>query len=68
MDMGNEKAVAVLDFVIKTVVKVGIIVCYPAVRLTHALRRIAVFVDDFFDEDREATSASAPLLRVLLGV
>jgi hypothetical protein len=29
MNVGDENAVAVFDFVVKTVVKVGIVVCYP---------------------------------------
>jgi hypothetical protein len=58
MDVGDEDAVAVLDFVIKTIIKVGVIVCYPPVRLTHALGRITIFIDDFSDKDQEATSAA----------
>src|SRR3981189_3135430 len=54
MNMGDEDAVAVLDFVVKTVVKV----CYPPFRLAQALGRIVVFVGDFFDEDGEAASAA----------
>jgi hypothetical protein len=29
MDVGDENAVAVLNLIVKTVVKVGIMVCYP---------------------------------------
>src|SRR3981189_1378893 len=63
MNVGDENAVAVLDFVVKTIVKVGIVVCYPPIRLAHTLGRIAVFVDDFFDEDRETASMACMHLR-----
>src|SRR3981189_1201365 len=59
MDVGDENAVAVLDFLVKTIVKV----CYPPIRLAHALGKIAVFVDDFFNEDRETASAACMDLR-----
>jgi hypothetical protein len=29
VDVGDEDVVAVVDFIIKTVVKVGIVICYP---------------------------------------
>src|SRR3979490_2648699 len=54
MNMGDEDAVAILDFIVKTIVKV----CYPPIRLTHAFGRIAVLVGDFFHEDRETASAA----------
>src|SRR3981189_2589963 len=58
MDMGDENAVAVFDLVVKTVVKVVVTRCYPPIRLAHTLGSITVFVDDFFDEDRETASAA----------
>jgi hypothetical protein len=58
MDVGDENVVAVLDLVVKTVIKVGIIVCYPPIRLAHTLERIAIFINDFFDKDRETTSVA----------
>src|SRR3981189_2739436 len=54
MNVCDEDAVAVLDFIVKTIVKV----CYPPIRLAQAHGRIVVFVDDFFDKDGEATSAA----------
>src|SRR3981189_1333275 len=54
MNVGDEDAVAVLNFIVKTIVKV----CYPPFRLAQAHGRIVVFVDDFFDKDGEATSAA----------
>jgi hypothetical protein len=63
MDVGDENAVAVFDLIVKTVVKVVITRCYPPIRLTHALGRIAIFVDNFFDEDRETTSTTCVNLR-----
>src|SRR3981189_3244567 len=67
MDVGDENAVAVLDLVVKAIVKVVVTRCYPPIRLAHALRRIAVFVDDFFDEDRETASAACMDLRRCYG-
>src|SRR3979490_2696460 len=58
MDVGDENVVAVLDLVIKAIVKVVVARCYPPVRLARALGRIALFVNDFFDEDRETASAA----------
>src|SRR3981189_3570156 len=63
IDVSDENAVAVFDLVVKTVVKVVVTRCYPPIRLTHALGRIAVFVDDFFNEDRETASAACMDLR-----
>jgi hypothetical protein len=63
VDVGNENAVAVFDFIVKAVVKVGVIVCYPPIRLAHALGRMAIFISDFFNKDREATSAACMNLR-----
>src|SRR3981189_294977 len=54
MNMGDEDAVAVLNFIVKTIVKV----CYPPFRLAQAHGGIVIFVDDFFDKDGEATSAA----------
>src|SRR3981189_1516253 len=54
MDVGNEDAVAVLDFIVKTIVKVF----HPPFRLAQAHGGIVIFVDDFFNKDREATSAA----------
>src|SRR3981189_1611742 len=54
VDVCNEDAVTVLDFIIKTIVKV----CYPSFRLAQAHRGIVIFVDDFFDKDGEAASAA----------
>src|SRR3981189_1775036 len=54
MNVGDEDAVTVLDFVIKTIVKV----CYPPFRLAQAHGGIVIFIDDFFDKDGEATSAA----------
>src|SRR3981189_1118089 len=59
MNMGDEDAVAVLDFIVKTIVKV----CYPPFRLAQARGGIVIFVDDFFDKDGEATSAACVDLR-----
>src|SRR3981189_2865879 len=59
MNVGDENAVAVLDFIVKTVVKVF----HPPFRLAQAHGGIVVFVDDFFDKDREATSAACVDLR-----
>src|SRR3979490_972240 len=54
MNMGDEDAVAVLNLIVKTIVKV----CYPSFRLAQARGGIVIFVDDFFDKDGEATSAA----------
>src|SRR3981189_3779566 len=54
MNMGDEDVVAVLDFIIKTIVKVF----HPPFRLAQAHGGIVVFVDDFLDKDGEATSAT----------
>src|SRR3981189_2612793 len=54
MNVGDENAVAFLYFIVKTVVKVF----HPPFRLAQAHGGIVIFVDDFFDEDREATSAA----------
>src|SRR3981189_3189856 len=54
MNMGDEDAVAVLNFIVKTIVKV----CYPPFRLAQARGGIVIFVGDFFDEDRETASAA----------
>src|SRR3981189_1619317 len=43
---------------VKAVVKVVVARCYPPIRLAHALGRIAVFIDDLFDKDRETASAA----------
>src|SRR3979490_3125050 len=64
MNMGDEDAVAVLDFVVKTIVKV----CYPPFRLAQARGGIVIFVDDFFDKDGEAASAACADLRRCYGV
>src|SRR3981189_60284 len=48
---------------VKAVVKVVVARCYPPIRLAHALGRIAVFVDDLFDKDRETASAACMDLR-----
>src|SRR3981189_1069779 len=53
-NVGDNNAVAVLDFLIKTIVKV----CYPPFRLAQAHGGIVIFVGDFFDKDGEATSAT----------
>src|SRR3981189_628938 len=63
MDVGDKNAVAVLDLVVKAVVKVVVARCYPPVRLAHALGRIAVFVNGFLKEDRETCSAACMDLR-----
>src|SRR3981189_1498574 len=54
MNVGDEDAVAVLDYIVKTVVKVF----HPPLRLAQAHEGLVVFVDDFFDKDGEATSAA----------
>src|SRR3981189_1824711 len=54
MNGGDKDAVAVLDFIVKTIVKV----CYPPFRLAQARGGIVVFVGDFFNEDGETTSAA----------
>src|SRR3981189_3675655 len=54
MDVGDEDAVAVLDFIVKTIVNV----CTPPFRLAQAHGGIVIFVDDFYDKDREVTSAA----------
>src|SRR3981189_1278428 len=54
MNVGDENAVAVLYFIVKTVVKVF----HPPFRLAQAHGGIVIFFDDFFDKDREATSAT----------
>src|SRR3979490_3466198 len=59
MNMGDEDAVAVLNLIVKTIVKV----CYPSFRLAQARGGIVIFVDDFFDKDGEASSAAAVDLR-----
>src|SRR3981189_1256098 len=59
MNVGDEDAVAVLDFIVKTIVKV----CYPPFRLAQAHGGIVIFIDDFFDKDGEATSAACMNLR-----
>src|SRR3981189_1347494 len=53
MTMGDEDAVVVLDFIVKTIVKV----CYPPFRLAQAHGGIVIFVGDFFDKDGETASA-----------
>src|SRR3981189_1886170 len=63
MDVGDENAVAVFDLVVKAVVKVVVTRCYPPIRLAPALGRIAVFVDDLFDKDRETASAACMDMR-----
>src|SRR3981189_165162 len=59
MNMGDEDAVAVLNLIVKTIVKV----CYPPFRLAQVRGGIVIFVDDFFDKDGEATSAACADLR-----
>src|SRR3981189_140728 len=59
MNMGDEDAVAVLNLIVKTIVKV----CYPPFRLAQARGGIVIFVDDFFDKDGEATSVACVDLR-----
>src|SRR3981189_1954413 len=54
MDVGDEDAVAVLAFFVKTSVN-GF---HPHFRLAQAHGGIVIFVDDFFDKDREAASAT----------
>src|SRR3981189_1458719 len=54
MNGGDKDAVVVLDFIVKTIVKA----CYPPFRLAQARGGIVIFVDDFFDEDGETTSAT----------
>src|SRR3981189_2722236 len=54
MDVGDEDAVAVLDFIVKTIVKVF----HPPFRLAQAHGGIVIFVNDFFDKDRETASAA----------
>src|SRR3981189_3254909 len=54
MDVGDEDAVAVLDFLVKTIVKVF----HPPFRLAQAHGGIVIFVGNFFDTDGEATSAT----------
>src|SRR3979490_848350 len=54
MNVGDENVVAVLDFIVKTVVKVF----HPPFRLAQAHGGIVIFIDDFFDKDGEATSAT----------
>src|SRR3981189_2058393 len=59
MNVGDENAVAVLHFIVKTIVKVW----YPPIRLAQARGRIVIFVNNFFDKDGEATSAACMDLR-----
>jgi hypothetical protein len=59
MNVGDKNVVAVLDFLVKTIVKVG----YPPIKLAQAHGRIVIFVDNFFDKDGEATSAACMDLR-----
>src|SRR3981189_710708 len=59
MNMGDEDAVAVLNLIVKTIIKV----CYPPFRLAQARGWIVIFIDDFFDKDGEATSAACVDLR-----
>src|SRR3981189_2278278 len=59
MDVGDEDAVAVLDFLIKTIVKVF----HPPFRLAQAHGGIVVFVDDFFDKDGETAGTACVDLR-----
>src|SRR3981189_526700 len=59
MNMGDEDAVAVLNLIVKTIVKV----CYPPFRLAQARGGIVIFVDDFFDKDGEAPSVACVDLR-----
>src|SRR3981189_3367217 len=54
MDVGDEDAVPVLDFIVKTIVKVF----HPPFRLAQARGGIVIFVDDLFNKNREATSAA----------
>src|SRR3981189_2671612 len=54
MDVGDEDAVAVLDFIVKTIVKVF----HPPFRLAQAHGGIVIFADDLFNKNREATSAA----------
>src|SRR3981189_1216413 len=54
MNVGAEDAVAVLDFIVKTVVKVF----HPPFRLAQARGGIVIFIRNFFDKDGEATSAT----------
>ena len=59
MDVCDEDAVTVLDFVVEAIVKV----CRPSIRLAQAHGRTVIFFDDLFDEDRETASAACMDLR-----
>src|SRR3981189_3052693 len=50
----DKDAVAVLNFIVKTIVKV----CYPPFRLAQAHGGIVIFVGDFFDKDGKTASAA----------
>src|SRR3981189_75277 len=54
MNVGDEDAVTVFNLIVKTIVKVF----HPPFRLAQAHGGIVIFINDFFDKDREATSAA----------
>src|SRR3981189_3300222 len=54
MNMGDEDAVAVLDFIVKTIVKVF----DPPFRLAQARGGIVIFVDNPLNKNRGATTAA----------
>src|SRR3979490_1247667 len=59
VDVGDKNVVTVLDFIIKTIVKV----CRPSIRLAQAHGRTVIFINDLFDEDQETASAACMDLR-----
>src|SRR3981189_43217 len=59
MDVCDEDAVTVLDFIVETIVKV----CRPSIRLAQAHGRTVIFIDNLFNEDRETASAPCMDLR-----
>src|SRR3981189_3216008 len=59
VDVSDENAVTVFNFIVETIVKV----CRPSIRLTQAHGRTVIFIDDLFDEDQETASAACMDLR-----
>src|SRR3981189_3721380 len=54
MDVGDEDAVAVLDFIVKTVIKVF----HPPFRFAQAHGGIVIFIGNFFDKDGETAGTA----------
>src|SRR3981189_1836009 len=59
MDVCDEDAVTVLDFVVEAIVKV----CHPSIRLAQAHGRTVIFVDALFNENQDTASTACMDLR-----